>query len=77
VVLEPSRRDQMTEPRDDRPDLPIDDREEPVTDGDFPRDPDAAPRQDAPRDTPGPEDGQSLDEMIAKDIDDLDPGHGE
>ncbi len=67
----------MTEPRTDRPDLPIDDRDEPIPGGDFPPDPDAATRQDLPRDIPGPEDDQGLDEMIAKDIDDLDPGDGE
>lgn len=66
----------MTEPDPERPDLPIDDRDPPPTGDDFPSDADAAPRMDAPSGTPGPDD-QDLDEMIAKDIDDLDPGDGE
>ena len=63
----------MTEPRTDRPDQPMEDPEEPMTPGDFPADPAATPRQDAPSDIPAPEAGQDLDKMIAEDIDDLDP----
>lgn len=67
----------MTQPRTDRPDLPIDDRDEPLTGDDLPQDPDAEPGVDAPGDIPGPEDATDLDRMIAADIDDLDPGDGE
>lgn len=66
----------MTDPRTDRPDLPLDDRDEPVSALDLPGDGRADP-QDAPSDVPGPEDGDDLDTLIAKDIDDLDPGAGE
>lgn len=63
----------MTEPRTDRPDLPIGDHDDPVTGLDLPQDqPDGTPI-DAPADVPGPEEGGSLDRMIAQDIDDLDP----
>lgn len=63
----------MTEPRTDRPDLPLDDRDEPVTGIDLPQDPADGLPIDAPADVPGPEEGGSLDRMIAQDIDKLDP----
>lgn len=63
----------MTEPRTDRPDLPLDDRDEPVTGIDLPQDPADGLPIDAPADAPGPEEGGSLDRMIAQDIDKLDP----
>ncbi|MFN8620138.1 MAG: hypothetical protein U0869_11820 [Chloroflexota bacterium] len=63
----------MTEPRTERPDLPLDDRDEPVTAIDVPQDPADDRPIDAPADIPGPEDQTSLDRMIARDIDQLDP----
>ena len=66
----------MTAPRTDRPDLPIDDRDEPLTGDDRQEAPGTQP-QEAPVDLPGPEDRTDLDRMLADDIDDLDPGDGE
>jgi hypothetical protein len=63
----------MTEPRTDRPDLPIGDRDDPVTGLDLPQEPGDGRPIDAPADVPGPEEGSSLDRMIARDIDELDP----
>lgn len=63
----------MTEPRTDRPDLPIGDRDDPVTGLDLPQDPADGLPIEAPADVPGPEEGTDLDRMIAQDIDALDP----
>jgi hypothetical protein len=61
----------MTERTTERPDLPMDDRDEPVPGGGFPPEPGSEPRQDLPADIPGPEDDKHVASILAKDVDAL------